>query len=90
MTDDDKHELATAIADVLHDSAHRRGTRVMAESDARLVADRIGPILRQQGWMPPETSAQVSDWAKRLGQIPEHHVTRDVLNAHLSELAAIL
>ena len=47
-------------------------------------------LLRQAGWMPPETLDRVQDWAGRTGKLPEHHINRDVLNSHLVELAAIL
>lgn len=88
MTDDDKTRLAAAIAEVLNDAAH--GMEADADLVARLIVDRIDPVLHQQAWMPPEIYGQVRDWATRLGEIPEHHVSRSVLNSHLSELAAIL
>jgi hypothetical protein len=40
--------------------------------------------------MPPETYENVQAWAARTGNIPDHHINRDVLTSHLTELAAIL
>jgi hypothetical protein len=46
--------------------------------------------LYQAGWMPPETFERVQDWATRTGNLPEHHINRDVLTSHLCELTDIL
>jgi hypothetical protein len=89
MTDEDKKALADAIADGLQDSVG-----IMTEADrgltARMLVDRIEHVLYQQGWMPPRTYENVQGWAIRAADIPEHHINRDVLTSHLTELAAIL
>ena len=93
MTEEDKQALAAEIADELQDSC---GIETDADRDltARCIVDRIEHTLRQQDWMPPEETSRiiggVRSWAGRAGKIPEHHVTRDVLNSHLAELAQIL
>lgn len=90
MTEDDKHALAAAIADELRDSAYGIATGNDRRRTARLVADRIEPVLYQMGWMPAATYGRIRDWAAQAGNIPEHHINRSVLNSHLAELAQIL
>jgi hypothetical protein len=89
MTDEDKKILADAIADELQDSI---GITTPDDRDltARCVVDRIEHLLRQRGWMPPETYSQVHSWAGRAGKIQDHHLNRSVLNSHLAELTQIL
>jgi hypothetical protein len=89
VTEEDKQALVGEIADELLDVATFE-TRADRELAAGLVADRIEPWLYRQGWMPPETYENVQAWATRTGNLPEHHVNRDVLTSHLAELAAIL
>jgi len=90
MTDEDKAALADVIADVLADSAYGTATGDGRYRTARLILDRIEPVLGQQGWMPPGTLEQVHAWGRRLGELPGHHINRDVLNSHLAELWAIV
>lgn len=90
MDDEDKKVLADAIADELEDSAYGIATEADRDRTALLVVDRIESLLRQCGWMPPETYSRILHWAVRTGAIPEHHVNRDVLNSHLVELSQIL
>lgn len=90
MTEEDKKALAETIASELEDSAYGIATEADRIRTALLVVDRIQHDLYRQGWMPPETYANVQAWAARTGCIPEHHVNRDVLTSHLTELAAIL
>lgn len=90
MTEEDEKAPAEAIADELEDSAYGIATEAGRDRTARLVADRIKPWLRQAGWMPPETYDRILDWALRTGDLPEHHVNRDVLTSHLAELSQIL
>ena len=89
MTDEDKKALADEIADELQDSV---GITTPDDRDltARMVVGRIEHVLYEQGWMPPRTYENVQGWAIRTAGIPEHHVNRDVLTSHLSELADIL
>jgi hypothetical protein len=90
MTDEDEKALAEAIADELEDSAYGIATAADRARTALLVVDRIQHDLYRQGWMPPETYANVQAWATRTGNLPEHHINRDVLTSHLVELSAIL
>jgi hypothetical protein len=90
VTEENKKALAAVIADELEDSAYGIATEADRYRTARLVAGRIVPALYEQGWMPPRTYERVRAWAARTGSIPDHHVNRDVLTSHLSELAAIL
>ncbi len=90
MTHEDKTALANAIADELEDSAYGIETALDRQLTAVLVVERIERTLHQQGWMPSATCDRIQDWATRTGNIPEHHVNRDVLTSHLTELAAIL
>jgi hypothetical protein len=90
MTDEGKKALAAEIAGELEDSAYGIGTEADRERTALLVADRLEHALYRQGWMPPETYENVQAWATRTAGIPDHHVNRDVLTSHLTELAAIL
>lgn len=89
MTEEDKKALADEIAGELLDVGPLEGC-TDRELAARLIADRIEPWLHQQGWMPPATYSRIQDWVTRTANIPEHHVNRDVLTSHLTELAAIL
>jgi hypothetical protein len=86
MNDDDKDDLAAAIAGTLEDSAYGIGTESDRDRTARLVVERIEPALRQMGWTPPETLDRVHAWGRRLSELPDHHINRDVLNSHLAEL----
>ena len=90
MTEEDEKALAEAIADELEDSAYGIATEADRIRTALLVVDRIQHDLYRQGWMPPETYGNVQDWATRTGNLPEHHVNRDVLTSHLCELTDIL
>jgi len=90
MTEEDKKILADAIADELEDSAYGIETALDRQLTAVLVVERIENLLRQRGWMPPETLSRISHWAGRTGSIPDHHVNRDVLTSHLCELTDIL
>jgi hypothetical protein len=90
MTEEDKKALAEAIADELEDSAYGIATEADRIRTALLVVDRIQHDLYRQGWMPPETYENVQAWAVRTGNLPEHHINRDVLTSHLCELADIL
>ena len=90
MDDEDKHVLGREIAGELEDSAYGIGTPADRKRTALLVVDRIQHALYMHGWMPPRTYGRISDWASRTGNIPEHHVNRDVLTSHLAELADIL
>jgi hypothetical protein len=90
VTEEDEKALAEAIADELEDSAYGIEAAADRERTAFLVVDRIKHALYQQGWMPPDTYEQIQDWASRTGNLPEHHVNRDVLTSHLVELSAIL
>jgi hypothetical protein len=90
VTEEDEKALAEAVADELEDSAYGIETAADRERTALLVVDRIKHALYQQGWMPPDTCEQIQDWASRTANIPGHHVNRDVLTSHLTELAAIL
>jgi hypothetical protein len=85
MTDEDKAELSAALAAEIRDWGAGDISLL-----ARMITDRIGPLLHQQGWMPPGTTERVQDWAMRTRAIPDHHVSRDVLTSHLCELADIL
>jgi hypothetical protein len=89
VTEEDKKALADEIADALSDIGPLEGAgdRDIA---ARLIVARIEHALYQQGWMPPRTYENVQGWAVRTVNIPDHHVNRDVLTSHLTELAAIL
>ena len=89
MTEEDKKALGDAIAGALSDIGPLEGDgdRDIA---ARFIVARIEHVLYRQGWMPPETYENVQAWAIRAAGIPEHHVNRDVLTSHLTELAAIL
>ena len=90
MTEEDRKALAEAIADQLEDSAYGIATGAARSRTALLVADRVEHALYEQGWMPPRTYENVQGWAIRAAGIPEHHINRDVLTSHLTELAAIL
>ena len=90
MTEEDKKALAEEIASQLEDSAYGIATEDDRIRTALLVADRIELVLYRQGWMPPTTYERIRDWATLTGNLPEHHVNRDVLNSHLTELWAIL
>jgi len=90
VTEEDEKALAEAIADELEDSAYGIATGADRERTARLVVDRIEQVLYRQGWMPPTTFERIRDWASRTGGIPDHHVNRDVLTSHLTELWALL
>ena len=80
-------ELTDAIDDIIYDhTAGGGGSGVAADEIVR----QLPQLLYQAGWMPPETLERVRDWAARTGNLPEHHVNRDVLNSHLVELADIL
>jgi len=90
MTEEDEKALAEAIADELEDSAYGIATEADRIRTALLIVDRIQHDLYRQGWMPPETYENVQAWAARTGNLPEHHINRDVLTSHLTELSAIL
>jgi DNA-binding response OmpR family regulator len=90
VTEEDEKALAEAIADELEDSAYGIATGADRIRTALLVVDRIQHDLYRLGWMPPETYENVQAWATRTASLPEHHVNRDVLTSHLTELAAIL
>jgi hypothetical protein len=90
MTEEDKKALAAEIAGELQDSGYGIETGTARDLTARLVVDRVEHALYQLGWMPPATYERVQDWAMRTGNLPEHHVNRDVLTSHLVELADIL
>ena len=89
MDEEDKQALAAEIAGELEDSI---GISTGADRDltARCIVRRIEYELYQQGWMPPATYERVQQWAIRTANIPDHHVNRDVLTSHLTELADIL
>lgn len=89
MTDEDKKALVAAITGELEDSCGI-GTVTDRDLTARLIADRIGSTLWQQGWMPPATYERVSDWAAQTGSLPEHHINKSVLGSQLIELSDIL
>ena len=78
-------ELADKIDDIIHE--HTDGPAGFAAED---IVRQLPQLLYQAGWMPPATYERVQDWASRTGSIPDHHVNRDVLTSHLTELAAIL
>jgi hypothetical protein len=98
MTDEeadkaDREALAEKIAEELRDSI---GITTPEDRDltARCLVASIEHDLRQLGWLPPAKTDRILGgiyhWSARLGQIPDHHLTRDVLNSHLAELAQIL
>jgi len=90
MTEDDKQELAAVLAAELEDSAYGIATDADRMKTALLMTDATGSWFRQAGWLPPETSSRITDWILRTGNIPDHHLNRSVLTAHLSELAGIV
>jgi hypothetical protein len=89
MTDEDKQALAAEIADELEDSI---GISTEADRDltARCIVDRMEAWFRHLGWMPPETSDRIHNWASMTANLPDHHINRDVLTSHLCELSDIL
>ena len=87
--DEDREELASAIADELEDSV---GIATIADRNltARLIVARIETTLRHMGWRPPADYDRIREWSAATARIPEHHVNRDVLTSHLAELSGIL
>ena len=89
----DRKALAEKIAEELRDSI---GIATPEDRDltARCLVQSIEHDLRRLGWMPPAKTERIlggiHGWSARLGKIPDHHLTRDVLNSHLAELTQIL
>jgi hypothetical protein len=79
-------ELADKIDDIIYDHTDGGGSGVAAAE----IVKQLPELLYQAGWMPPETFERVQDWATRTGNLPEHHINRDVLTSHLCELTDIL
>lgn len=80
-------ELADKIDDIIYEHvSDGTGSGVAASEIVR----QLPQLLYQAGWMPPETLERIHDWAARTGNLPGHHVNRDVLTSHLTELADIL
>ena len=90
MTEEDKNALAGEIADELEDSAYGIGTGEDRHKTALLVIDRAEHWLWVSGWMPPATYERIREWASRTAHVPDKHVNRDTLTAHLAELSGIL
>jgi hypothetical protein len=83
-------ELKIAIAAEMRDWALADQLPGSVDILAGMIAERIGPLLRQRGWLPPGTTERIQEWAAMTGKLPEHHVNPGVLNSHLCELADIL
>ncbi len=87
MDAEDKKALADAIDDIIYVRTDGGGGSGVAADE---IVRQLPQLLRQAGWMPPETLERIQDWATRTGNLPEHHINRDVLTSHLVELTAIL
>ena len=93
MTEEEKKDLAAEIAGELEDSC---GIETEGDRDltARCIVDRIEHELKQLGWMPPAKTdrihSRIRAWCVDMAKLPDHPVTRQVLNSQMAELAQIL